>query len=140
MEEIKGQWLTFPAEANDSQNTVIVTVRTDVEKFRTNPRFKYRIIVGFPYEGGADGMPDEPASEQLEQITLSLAGVFDKDPVAVLTEMSTGDSMREWVFYTLSLNIFQRKLNEALADFPVLPLRFEAEEDTDWEGYNAVEE
>ena len=85
-------------------------------------------------------MPGDKESELLEQITAALADTFDKDPVAVLTEISTGDGLREWGFYTLSLHIFQRKLNEALAPFPLLPLQFDAEEDPEWESYTSVEE
>ena len=94
MEEIKGKWLTYPSESTGSGRTIIVTTRTDIDKFRANPRFRY----------------------------------------------STGDGLREWGFYTLSLHIFQRKLNEALAPFPLLPLQFDAEEDPEWESYTSVEE
>lgn len=80
-------------------------------------------------------MPDLPTSELMEQATDLLADVFRKDPVAVLTEISTGDDRREWVFQTLSLGIFNKKINEALAGLPLLPLEFEAEEDPSWELY-----
>lgn len=140
MEEIKGKWLTYPSESTGSGRTIIVTTRTDIDRFRDNPRFRYRITVGLPYREQTDGMPGDKESELLEQITAALADAFDKDPVAVLTEISTGDGLREWVFYTLSLHIFQRKLNEALAPFPLLPLQFDAEEDPEWESYTSVEE
>jgi len=44
------------------------------------------------------------------------------------------------VFYTTSLHIFQRKLNEMLAPFPTLPLQFHAEEDPQWEEYRHMKE
>lgn len=147
--ELKGSWVTYPTESTDSGRTVIVTVRTDIWEFRNNPRFKYRVIVTLPYEGGdpeiglnADrtGMPDEKTSQLIEDVTIALAATFRKDPVGVLTEMSTGDGVREWNFYTLSLHIFQRKFNEALASLPVLPFRFAAEEDGEWEAYFAPAE
>jgi hypothetical protein len=139
MVELQGQWLTYPAESVDSDKTIIVTIRQDVDKFRDNPRFRYRITVAWPYAGDADAMPDEPTSELMEQATDGLADVFRKDPVAVLTELSTGDNRREWVFYTLSLPIFSKKLNEALAALPTLPLEFDAEEDPNWEIHNATD-
>ena len=61
--------------------------------------------------------------------------MFKADPIAVLTGIYTGDGQRSMVFYTLSLHIFQRKFNEALALFPTLPLTFNAEEDERWEEY-----
>jgi len=135
MIELQGQWLTYPAESTENGRNIIVTLRTDVEKFRDNPRFRYRVTVAWPYNGNPDGMPDEPTAELMEQTTDSLAETFRKDPVAVLTEISTGDDRREWVFYTSSLGIFNKKINEALADLPPLPLEFEADDDPLWEIY-----
>lgn len=155
--ELKGSWVTYPTEANESGRTVIVSVRTDIAEFRSNPRFKYRVSVTLPYEtageaaqdqstedtpgahlhADATGMPDEKTSQLLEDVTLALATVFRKDPVAVLTEMSTGDGERQWDFYTLSLHIFQRKFNEALVQLPVLPFEFAAEDDPAWSSYFA---
>ncbi len=122
MTELQGQWQTYPAESTENGRTIIVTVRTDIEKFRENPRFIYR-------------MPDEPTAELMEQATDLLAETFRKDPVAVLTEISTGDDRREWVFQTQSLGIFNKKINQALQSLPLLPLEFEAEEDPEWELY-----
>ncbi len=135
MTELQGQWQTYPAESTENGRTIIVTVRTDIQKFRENSRFIYRITIAWPYQGGADGMPDEATSELMEKATDLLAETFRKDPVAVLTEISTGDDRREWVFQTSSLGIFNKKINQALADLPLLPLEFDAEEDPDWELY-----
>lgn len=74
----------------------------------------------------------------MEEVTDVLQDCFDRDPVAVLTGIYTGDGQRNWVFYTRSLHIFQRKFNEALAPFPALPLEFEAEEDPDWQEYREM--
>lgn len=128
-------WLTTPLESNESGNLVMATVRRDVEKFRNNPRFRYRIEVTWNYESECKGMPSEELSEQMEAVTQTLEKVFAKDPVAVMTGVYTGEGARDLVFYTLSLHIFQRKFNEALADYPALPLTFSAEEDSEWEEY-----
>ncbi len=138
MVELQGQWLTYPAESTTSDKTIIVTLRTDVDKFRDNPRFRYRITVAWPYKGLADGMPDDATAALMEQATDNLDEVFRKDPVAVMAEISTGDNRREWVFYTLSLPIFGKKLNAALATLPELPLEFDAEEDPSWSIYAEV--
>ena len=66
--------------------------------------------------------------------------VFHKDPVAVLTGVFTGGGERTWVFYTLSTHIFQKKINEALADLPLLPLEISAENDPGWDAYAEMEE
>ena len=114
-------WLTSPFESNESGNLVMGTIRRDVDKFRKDPKFKYRIEVSWSYQPDAKGMPDEATSEQMEEVENALSEVFTKDPVAVLTGIYTGEGVRDWEFYTLSLHIFQRKFNEALAPIPYQP-------------------
>lgn len=123
-------WWTAPTES-ESGALIMVTGRKNVEKFRLNPKFKIRIEVTWKYSPEPDGMPDKETSEEMERVQSALTACFDKDPVAVLTGIYTGDGERNWVFYSLSTNIFGRKLNEALADFPVLPLTIYCENDAE---------
>lgn len=132
-----GDWWTAPADS-ESGNLIMVTGRRDVARFRSNPKFSTRVEVTWPYEGDATGMPDEPTAKLMEEATEALQRAFDKDPVAVMTGIYTGDGQRNWIFYTLSLPIFGRKLNEALADMPVLPLDISAENDPDWAEYDEM--
>ena len=131
-------WLTSPFESNDSSNLVMGTVRKDIEKFRSNPKFRFRVEVAWPYTPDALGMPSEEEAAQMEAVEEALKAAFSADPVAVLTEVYTGDGCRDLVFYTLSLHIFQRKFNEALAQFPEFPLTFSAQEDEKWEEYSQM--
>ncbi len=134
-----GIWWTAPTQS-ESGRLIMVTGRKDVRKFRENPRFSIRVEVTWRYDGEADGMPDLATSRLMEQAQEALTHCFDKDPVAVLTGVFTGDDERNWVFYTLSTNIFGRKLNEALADMPVLPLEIYCENDPQWEAYDEMSE
>lgn len=131
-------WITSPFESASSGNLVMGTVRKDVQKFIDNPRFKFRVEVTWTYTPAAAGMPDEATSKLMESAAENLNKSFSKDPVALLTGIYTGEGARTWVFYTLSLHIFQRKFNEALAEFPPFPLTFEAEEDPSWEEYREM--
>lgn len=135
LDEYPGEWWTMPGENEDGTRAIFVTGRLDVETFRTNPRFKLRINVTLPYTATSSGIPDTQTAEQLKVITDRLVGVFAKDPVAVLTGIYTGDNRRDWVFYTVSINIFQRKFNEALDDLPALGFSLTAEDDPDWDEY-----
>lgn len=127
-------WWTSPT-LSDNGNTIIVTGRRDIDKFRKNPKFSIRIEVTFSYDPKEDGMPDYETSLLIEQAHDALVETFEKDPIAVLTGIYTGDGQRNWVFYTLSTNIFGKKLNEALAHLPLLPISIYAENDPDWAEY-----
>lgn len=135
LEEYPGEWWTIPGEAEDSDRAIFVTGRLDVDKFKSNPRFKIRINITVPYKGIPTGMPDAETAETLKDITDRFVSTFTKDPVAVLTGIYTGDDRRDWVFYTASIHIFQRKFNEALDDLPALPFDITAEDDPDWDEY-----
>ncbi len=134
-----GTWWTAPTES-ESGKLILVTGRKDVEKFRSNPRFNIRVEVTWKYEGDASGMPDKDTSTLMEEVQDALQNEFKKDPVAVLTGIFTGDNQRDWIFYTLSTHIFGRKLNEALASFPLLPLTIYTENDPDWQEYDEMSE
>lgn len=132
--EYPGQWVTVPAIAENG-NTIFVTGRTDVDRFRKKPRYDIRIDVSFAYSGN---MPDDATAAVLEKVTDALVDTFKADPVAVLTGIYTGDGQRQWIFYAGSTHIFQRKFNEALNDLPTLPISMTAENDPHWEEYTEM--
>lgn len=132
-------WWTAPTQS-ESGRLIMVTGRKNVGKFRENPRFNIRVEVTWKYNGDESGMPDLVTSELMEQVQDALQKTFTKDPVAILTGIFTGDDERDWIFYTLSTHIFGRKLNEALMDFPLLPLTIYCENDPDWLAYDEMAE
>lgn len=139
MSEQQSSWWTAPAQS-ESGRLIMVTGRKDVAKFMNNPKFSIRVQVTWPYDGDSSGMPDTATSQLMEKVQDVLTSEFHKDPVAVLTGIYTGDNERNWVFYTLSTHIFGRKLNEALAEFPVLPLSIYCENDPQWLEYKEMSE
>lgn len=137
--EDHSEWWTSPLEDEDG-NRIMVTGRGDIEKFRNNPRFNIRVTVSLPYDADAQGMPRREAAEQLEQIVDLMQAELHQDPVAVLTGLYTGAGRRDMVFYTASTNIFNKKLNSALASLPLLPLEISAENDPEWAEYDEMRE
>lgn len=135
----ENEWWTSPQES-ESGRLILVTGRKDIDKFRKNPKFSIRVEISWKYDEQEDGMPGLTTSRMMEEVTDRLQAMFLKDPVAVMTGIFTGDGIREWVFYTLSTNIFGRKLNEALADLPLLPLEVSCENDSRWEAYDEMAE
>lgn len=137
---MKNDWWTAPAEAADGR-LIMVSGRRDIQDFRNNPKFSIRIEVSWPYSNASSaGMPCDDDAKIMEQATDSLQAVLGADPVAVMTGIFTGAGRRDWVFYTLSTHIFQKKLNEALAPLPLLPLEITAENDPSWQAYAEMQE
>lgn len=135
--KISDDWWTAPAEG-ETGNLILVTGRRGMEPVKATGLYRYRIEVTWRYEGDEKALPRYADSKLMEEVTDALIASFDRDPVAVLTGIYTGDGQRNWVFYTRSLHIFKRKFNETLAPFDEMPLEFVAEEDPDWEEYQEM--
>ena len=134
---INDDWWTAPAEG-DNGRLILVTGRRGMDNVIATGLYRYRVEVTWKYEGDSKGLPVYADSKIMEEITDGLNDCFNRDPVAIMTGIYTGDGQRNWVFYTRSLHIFQRKFNEVMAPFPTLPLEFEAEEDPDWQEYREM--
>ena len=124
--KISNDWWTAPAEGENG-TLVLVTGRRALENVIGTGLYRFRIEVTWRYEGDNKGLPSYADSKVMEEVTDALNESLDRDPVAVMTGIYTGDNQRNWVFYTRSLHIFQRKFNEVLAPFPTLVLTFPAE-------------
>lgn len=135
--KIGDDWWTSPAEGNDG-SLIMVTGHGGLEPIRATGRYNIRVEISWTYPGDRSGMPDVPTSQLMEAVQEALTKVFDHDPVAVLTGIYTGAGRRDWIFYTTSVHIFNRKLNEALAPFDLLPIRIYTENDPDWEEYDEM--
>lgn len=135
---MKEDWLTYPT-VDDSGNTIIVTGRTDVTKFRSRPKYNIRVEVSLPYQcAGHLGFPTEAEAEILEKITDAFAAALKGKNTAIMTGIYTGAGVRNWVFYTFSTEVFNTFLNRALTPFPTLPLSIYAENDPTWAEYDEM--
>lgn len=130
-------WWTAPTESENG-NLIMVTGRRDIENFKNNPKFNIRIEVTWKYNSDISGMPDFETSSLMEEVQTAIENSFKKDPIAVLTGIYTGDGERNWIFYTLSTNIFGKKFNEALQSFELLPITIYAENDPEWNEYQEM--
>ena len=135
--KIPDEWWTAPAEG-DNGELILVTGRRNMDEIMASKIFNDRIEVTWNYAPQANGLPDESTSKLMEQVHDALRAEFDKDPVAIMTGIYTGAGERNWIFYTRSINIFGRKLNEILAPFELLPLSIYAEKDPEWNEYREM--
>lgn len=135
--KISDEWWTAPAEG-DNGELILVTGRRNMDEIMASKIFNDRIEVTWNYAPQANGLPDESTSKLMEQVHDALRAEFDKDPIAIMTGIYTGAGERNWIFYTRSINIFGRKLNEILAPFELLPLSIYAEKDPEWNEYREM--
>ncbi|HRF67946.1 MAG TPA: DUF695 domain-containing protein [Muribaculum sp.] len=137
--KLGNDWWTSPTES-ESGRLVMVTGRRGVEKARESGKYNIRVEITWKYSGNSAGMPDDPTSTLMEAVQNAMTDVFDKDPVAILTGIYTGDNERNWIFYCTSVHIFEKKINLALATFDLLPISIYTENDPQWLEYDEMRE
>ena len=137
--KIGNEWWTSPTES-ETGALIMVTGRQGVEPVIATGKYNDRIEITWKYTPDKNGMPDFKTSSLMEQVTDALNNAFTKDSAAVMTGIYTGDSERNWVFYTLNPKKFQYMLNDALKDFELLPITLYAEKDPEWNEYREMKD
>ncbi|MBQ8773720.1 MAG: DUF695 domain-containing protein [Muribaculaceae bacterium] len=137
--KIGSDWWTAPTES-ESGRLIMATGRGGMEEVRASGKYNIRIEITWKYSGDKSGMPDFATSTLMEAVHEALTNAFKKDRIAVMTGVYTGDDERNWVFYTRSIHIFNRVINNALADFELLPITIYSENDSEWNEYDEMRE
>ena len=65
----------------------------------------------------------------------ALQPLMEKDVLATLALVSTGENLREWTYYAKSEREFMARLNRALAGKPVFPIEVHMAADPKWNMY-----
>lgn len=136
---MKERWWTSPVEG-EGGGTVMITGRDYLDKIIAGGKFPYRVEVSWNYDPLPSGMPREEDALLMEKATDAMIDTFNKDKIAYLTGIYTGEGRRDWVFYTKNLPIFGKVFNRALEDLDTMPLVIEAMSDPDWEEYRTTRE
>lgn len=128
------EWFTTLSHTEDG-SLVFVTVRKELEGFRSSGKLRVRVEISWPYAPDAVGMPSEATAQLIEEIEPKLRRTMERDKLAIMTGNYTGGGQKDWTFYTRHLPTFGERLNEVLAPYETLPLQIECTEDADWEDY-----
>ena len=93
-----------------------------------------RIIIAWKYlsENGQPTAGDHHRMNQLEDLVES---AVNEAGFATLALVSTGEGLREWIYYVASEDQFMARLNNALADTPAFPIEIHTGHDPCWNAY-----
>ncbi len=132
--KLTDNWFTALSEENGQ--LVYVTGRKDLEDFRKKRALRIRAEIKWSYSADSTGMPQGKEGELIAEVEEKLRRAMEKDKLAILTGNYTGAGAKYWVFYTRHLPSFGERLNDCLAEYELLPLEIQCEEDPDWEEYS----
>ena len=132
--KLTDNWFSTMAET-DNEMPIFVSGRDDLDEFRLSGKFKERVEIYWKYDSSHNGMPSDTEGELMEKVVDALRSAVEKDKLAILTGIYTGNNERTMVFYTRTSRVFGERLNESLANLPQLPITLYVEIDPDWNEY-----
>jgi uncharacterized protein DUF695 len=91
-----------------------------------------RIIIVWKYKSET-GQPVSDEHQRMNLLEDMLAPVLPED-FATLALVSTGENLREWIYYTKSEDEFMARLNESFADTS-FPIEIHIARDPSWKSY-----
>ncbi|MGL4293797.1 MAG: DUF695 domain-containing protein [Bacteroidales bacterium] len=127
-------WFTALSEAENGK-MVFINGRDHIMDFIKSGKFKERAEIYWKYEGDGKGMPDDQTAKLMEEVQAALQKAMEKDKLAILTGIYTGDNERTLVFITRNVPAFGERLNQALSGFDLLPITIYTEKDPENEEY-----
>lgn len=82
---------------------------------------------------GTNGMPIQAEREQMDDFEDHLDALMQSDKtIASLAFVSTGDDVRQWVYYTCSTDEFKKLLEKAQLEFPLIQIELDSISDPTW--------
>lgn len=134
---LKDNWFSAAAES-DNGAPIFINGRMDLEAFKNSGKFNERVEIYWHYKKGFNEMPHDDEGKLMEEVLETLKKAMEKDKLAILTGVYTGNGERTLVFYTRTARVFGERLNETLAPFELLPIELYAEKDREWNEYNEM--
>jgi Family of unknown function (DUF695) len=93
-----------------------------------------RVILVWKYKG-RNGMPIPKVRERMDEMEDLLAPVVEADGFASLALVSTGENLREWIYYVKTEDGFLERINQALGGRSEFPIEIHTAQDPTWSNY-----
>jgi hypothetical protein len=133
------KWFTALAENEDGSYTFI-SGRSDIDDFIASGKMKERLEVTWTYAPDSKGLPaDDNEAELMEEVEEKLRHAMEKDKLAILTGIYTGQGKRQWIYIARNTPAFGERLNATLSVYPrQLPIEIYAEKDPENQEYKEL--
>ncbi len=136
--QLTDNWFTALSENEDGSYTFI-SGRTGIDEFIKSRKLRERLEIIWNYKPDDKGLPaDDNEAQLMEEVGDKLRAVMEKDKLAIVTGIYTGQGKRETNFICRNIAAFGERLNEALKTYPQLPIVINAYDDPDNEEYREL--
>ncbi|MCR5395437.1 MAG: DUF695 domain-containing protein [Bacteroidales bacterium] len=128
-------WFTALSENEDGTYTFI-SGRSGIEAFVESGKLRERLEIAWTYKADEKGLPaDDAEAQTMEEVGDKLRAAMEKDKLAIVTGIYTGQGKREINFICRNIEAFGQRLNDTLASYPQLPIVVNAYDDPDNQEY-----
>ncbi|MBK6726373.1 MAG: DUF695 domain-containing protein [Xanthomonadales bacterium] len=110
-------------------------VRTNAMRLVRSTEYSEMIAISWEYETDASGMPGAEDLGRMKVLEDRLENCLETEGVSLLTVVVTGDGVREWQWYTRSVEDMMRIANEGLQGEQPFPVSFSHEHDPEWRAF-----
>jgi hypothetical protein len=129
-------WATATSTHAESGRVIIFRFADVFDEEFDRSSLPDRVIIRWRYEDEAEkGMPLYADRVRMDEMEDLLDPVVAKDGFSVLALVSTGEHLREWIYYTRSEEEFLERLNAALRERPAFPIEILTARDPAWQTY-----
>lgn len=136
--QLTDNWFTALSENEDGTYTFI-SGRTNIDEFVKSRKLRERLEIIWNYKADDKGLPADDAEAQLmEEVGDKLRAAMEKDKLAIVTGIYTGQGKRETNFICRNIEAFGQRLNDTLSSYPQLPIVVNAYDDPDNEEYREL--
>ncbi|MEK8031598.1 DUF695 domain-containing protein [Ideonella sp. DXS29W] len=128
-------WSTAVATRPSDGHRIIHRYRSEFGPSFTRSSYPERIVITWNYQS-VEGMPSRAERESMDRMEDLLAPYVEQASISVLVWVSTGEGVREWVYYAKSKDEFMNKVDEALRGHHRFPVQFKLWKDPQWTRYD----
>lgn len=129
-------WGIATSKNDETERVIIFRYVSDFEPGFNRASQPVRAIILWKYKG-ANGMPAPRERERMDAMEDLLGPAMEVDGFATLALVSTGEELREWIYYAKSEEAFFARLNQALGAQPPFPIEIHIADDPKWSNYQA---
>jgi hypothetical protein len=127
-------WGTATSKNEETGRVIIFRYVSDFDPGFNRVNQPVRAIIVWKFKG-TNGMPIPRERERMDAMEDLLGPVVEADGFATLALVSTGEELREWIYYAKSEEGFLARVNQALGAHSAFPIEIHVAEDSKWSNY-----
>ncbi|MBH9579745.1 DUF695 domain-containing protein [Inhella proteolytica] len=133
-EEPEKAWSLVTSKQESTGRAIIFRYLSEFPAGFSRAAYPDRVILVWRYQSSS-GMPEQRERQRMDLLEDFLGPAVEANSKAKLVLVSTGENLREWIYYAKSEDEFIAKLNIALRGQPAFPIEIHAAPDPTWTSY-----